>query len=82
MDKNESAIVYREMDIDNNVTILFNKEFVNVNCKRLKLEIKASELYPEGYDLNQLFVSFKERKLERDIERGSKKALKKLKKII
>lgn len=80
MDKNESAIVYREMDIDNNVTILFNKEFVNVNCKRLKLEIKASELYPEGYDLNQLFVSFKERKLERDIERGSKKALKKLKK--
>ncbi len=80
MDKNESAIVYKEKDIYNNVTILFNKEFVNVNYKRLKLEIKASELYPEGYDLNQLFVSFKERKLERDIERGSKKALKELKK--
>lgn len=80
MDKNESAIVYKEKDIYNNVTILFNKEFVSVNYKRLKLEIKASELYPEGYDLNQLFVSFKERKLERDIERGSKKALKELKK--
>lgn len=80
MDKKESAIVYKERDIYNNVTILFNKEFVSVNYKRLKLEIKASELYPEGYDLNQLFVSFKERKLERDIERGSKKALKELKK--
>lgn len=80
VDKNESAIVYKEKDIYNNVTILFNKEFVNVNYKRLKLEIKASELYPEGYDLNQLFVSFKERKLERDIERGSKKALQRLKK--
>ncbi|WP_411680639.1 endonuclease MutS2 [Clostridium thailandense] len=80
LDKNESAIVYKEKDIYNNVTILFNKEFVDINYKRLKLEIKASELYPEEYDLNQLFVSFKERKLERDIERGSKKALKKLKK--
>ncbi|AJA47056.1 endonuclease MutS2 [Clostridium pasteurianum DSM 525 = ATCC 6013] len=80
VDKNESAIVYKEKDIYNNITILFNKEFVNVNYTRLKLEIKASELYPEGYDLNQLFVNFKERKLERDIERGSKKALKKLKK--
>lgn len=80
MDKNESAIVYKERDIYNNITILFNKEFVSVNYRRLKLEIKASELYPEGYDLNQLFTSFKERKLERDIERGSKKALKELKK--
>ncbi|EJO5348224.1 endonuclease MutS2 [Clostridium botulinum] len=80
LDKNESAIVYKEKDKYNNVTILFNKEFIEVNYKRLKLEIKASELYPEGYDLNQLFVSFKERKLERDIKRGSKKALKKLKK--
>lgn len=48
--------------------------------KLKELEVKASELYPEGYDLNQLFVSFKERKLERHIERGSKKALKELKK--
>ncbi|GAA0077440.1 endonuclease MutS2 [Clostridium sp. CTA-5] len=80
LDKNESAIVYKEKDIYNNVIILFDKEFVNVNYKRLKLELKASELYPEGYDLNQLFVSFKERKLERDIERGSKKVLKELKK--
>lgn len=55
------------------MTILYNKEFIDVNYKRIKLELKASELYPEGYDLNQLFISYKERKLEKDIKRGSKK---------
>ena len=80
LDKNVSAIVYKGIDQFNNIVVLLNKEFIEVNCKRVKLEIKAEELYPEGYDLNQLFVSFKERKLERDIERGSKKALKKIRK--
>ena len=80
LENNESAIVYKERDKLNNVTVLYNKEFIEVNYKRIKLEIKASELYPEGYDLNQLFVNYKERKLERDIERGSKKALKRLQK--
>lgn len=80
LENNESAIIYKERDKLNNVIVLYNKEFVEVNYKRIKLEIMASELYPEGYDLNQLFVSYKERKLERDIERGSKKALKKIRK--
>ncbi|MBU3136832.1 endonuclease MutS2 [Clostridium gasigenes] len=80
LENNESAIVYKERDRLNNVTILYNKEFIEVNYKRIELELKASELYPEGYDLNQLFISYKERKLEKDIERGSKKALKKIKK--
>ena len=62
------------------MTVFYNKEFVKVNVSRLKLELKATELYPEGYDLNSLFVSYRERKLERDIERGSKKALKKIQK--
>ncbi|KGO13630.1 mannonate oxidoreductase [Clostridium botulinum] len=80
LQNNESAIVYKERDRLNNVTILYNKEFIDVNYKRIKLELKASELYPEGYDLNQLFISYKERKLEKDIKRGSKKALKRIKK--
>lgn len=80
LDKNESAIIYKGIDMYNNVTIFYNKEFIEVNYKRVKLELKASELYPEGYDLNQIFVSFKERKMERDIERGSKKALKEIRK--
>lgn len=80
LDKNESAIIYRGIDRFNNVTVFYNKEFIDVNYKRIKLEFTAKELYPEGYDLNQLFTSFKERKLDRDIERGSKKALKNLRK--
>ena len=80
MDKGESAIVYKERDKFNNLTVFYNKEFIEVNYKRVKLEVRAEELYPEGYDMNQLFVSFKERKLERDIERGSKKALKQIRK--
>lgn len=80
LDNNESAIVYKEIDRLNNVTVLYNDEFIEINYKRIKLDIKASQLYPADYDLSQLFVSYKERKLERDIERGSKKALKKIRK--
>lgn len=80
LDKNDSAIIYKGRDEFNNVVVLYDKEFIEVNYKRVKIELKAEELYPEGYDLNQLFVSYNDRKLERDIERGSKKALKKLRK--
>ena len=80
LDKNDSVIIYKGRDEFNNVVVLYDKEFIEVNYKRVKIELKAEELYPEGYDLNQLFVSYKDRKLERDIERGSKKALKKLRK--
>ncbi|MGN0143729.1 MAG: endonuclease MutS2, partial [Clostridium sp.] len=80
LDFNKSGIVYKEIDRFNNVTVFLDGEFKEVNYKRLKLELKRDELYPEGYDLNQIFVSYKERKLEHDIERGSKKALKKIRK--
>ncbi|MDU2122200.1 MAG: endonuclease MutS2 [Clostridium celatum] len=80
LDNNESAIVYKGLDELNNLTVFYNKEFIKVNYKRVKLELTASELYPEGYDLNQIFISYKERKFEHDIIRGSKKALKKVRK--
>ena len=82
LDYDGSGIVYKAKDKFNNIEVLFNGEFINVNVKRIKLEIKAIDLYPEGYDLDSLFVSYKNRKLERDIERGSKKALKKIQKEI
>lgn len=80
LDKNESAIVYKEINELNNIVVLYKKNFIEVNYKRVKLDVKASELYPEGYDLNQLFTSYKERKIEHDISRGSKKALKNIRK--
>ena len=80
LDKGESAIVYKEMDRFNNITVLYKKEFLEVNYKRVKLEIKREDLYPEDYDMEQLFVDYKTRKMNKDIERGSKKALNKIKK--
>ena len=80
LDKNESAIIYKEIDEFNNLVVLYKNNFIDVNYKRVKLDVKASELYPEGYDLNQLFTTYKERKLDHDIKRGSKKALKKIRK--
>ena len=80
LETKEKAIVYKEKDNLNNLIIFYNGEFREINSKRIKLDLKATELYPKDYDLNQLFVSYKERKLDHDIERGSKKVLKKLKK--
>lgn len=80
LDINKSGTVYKGINQFNNVIVFVDGDFKEINYKRLKIEFKSIELYPEGYDLNQLFVSYKERKLEHDIERGSKKALKKIKK--
>lgn len=55
-------------------------ELIKVHEKQVKIVLRAKDLYPEGYDLETLFISFKERKLDRDIERGSKKALKQIRK--
>lgn len=80
-DYKKSGLIYKPKDEFNNVTVLYDDTFIEVNIKQIKLEFKASELYPEDYDLNSLFTSFAERKLEKDIARGSKKALKKLQKM-
>ena len=82
LDKNDYGIVYKPIDKLNNIEVLYNNEFIKVNVRRTELSIKASELYPKDYDLNSLFISYKERKLEKDIQRGSKKALKKIQKEI
>ncbi len=82
LDEDEFAIVYEGVDKFNNVKVLYNEEIIDVNIKRISLNLKAIDLYPRDYDLNSLFVSYKERKLEKDIKRGSKKALKKIQKDI
>lgn len=79
-DIKDSAIVYKEKDDYNNIVVLHDKEFKTFNEKQLKLEVSAKELYPDGYDLNTLFVSYRERKVDKDIKRGSKKMLKKIRK--
>lgn len=80
LDYNDFGIVYREKDEFNNIKVLYGNKIIEANIKRLELFLEAQNLYPKDYDLNSLFTSYEERKLKRDIERGSKKALKKLQK--
>lgn len=82
LETGQDAIVYKEKDKYNNIEVMINDEFLSLNIKRVKLLAKRELLYPKDYDLNSLFVSYEKRKLERDIERGSKKTLKKIQKEI
>ncbi|UPM54594.1 endonuclease MutS2 [Gottfriedia acidiceleris] len=80
LDYDNFGIVYKEIDYFYNLIVFYNGDFFEVNEKRVSLEVKATELYPEGYDLDTLFVDYATRKLQHDIERGSKKALRKIQK--
>ncbi|HIX70977.1 MAG TPA: hypothetical protein IAA27_09640 [Candidatus Enterococcus stercoravium] len=54
--------------------VFLNDEMQQLPLRRLRLEMAASQLYPQDYDLSTLFTDFHERKFQRDIKRGSKKA--------
>lgn len=82
LEQDDFGIVYKPMDKYNNVVVFYQNEMIEMNVKRIELDIKATQLYPEGYDLDTLFTSFSERKLQHDLERGSKKALRKIQKEI
>lgn len=80
--QDDYAIVFEPSDKFNNIKLFYKGEVLEVNIKRIQLDIKANQLYPEGYDINTLFTSFQDRKLQHDLERGSKKALRKVQKEI
>lgn len=82
LEHNDFGIVYEKKDQQNNVSVFYKNEVIKQNVKRIVLEGKAVDLYPEGYDLSTLFVSYTERKFKHDMERGSKKALRKIAKEI
>ncbi|QFG00363.1 endonuclease MutS2 [Psychrobacillus glaciei] len=77
-EQDDFGIVYAKKDSLNNILVFYKNEIIKVNAKRLELEGKAIDLYPKGYDLNSLFLSYEERKFQHDMERGSKKAFKKV----
>ena len=80
LDHEESAIVYKGLDKFNNLIVYYNGEMMEVNDRRVKFEVSASELYPAGYDMTLVFMDYHVRKRERDINRGSKKMMKTLRK--
>lgn len=80
--QNDYAIVFEPKDKFNNIKLFYKDEILEVNIRRIELDIKATQLYPEGYDVNTLFTSYQDRKLDHDLKRGSKKALRKVQKEI
>ncbi|MHC5227306.1 endonuclease MutS2 [Enterococcus sp. LJL99] len=79
-EKNKIGLVYERMIGTQMVKIYLNQEMIMVHQKKLKLEQPGQELYPDNYDLDSLFEEYKVRKKRRDLERGSKKAYKELRK--
>lgn len=82
LDEGDTGLIYEGQDQFNNVTVLYRDAFLKLNHKKVQLEMSWDELYPEGYDLDQLFTDYETRKTARDLERGSKKALRKVEKEI
>lgn len=78
LDVNEEGLVYEQHALKQTITVFYQGEMHEIVPKRLKLLLPATSLYPSDYDLDTLFTSYAERKLSHDIERGSKKALKKI----
>ena len=71
------GLVYQD-DEQEKVQVYVEGERIDVLRRRIRLLARREELYPQDYDLEQLFTDFHERKQERDLLRGSKKAHKRL----
>ena len=63
------GIVVEPADLNGNVLVQIKKEKILVNQKRLKLKVKAEELYPKDYDFSILFDSVETRKKRHQMER-------------
>lgn len=75
----KKGLVYEDTGSDN-VSVYIEEHLVEVPRQRIQLVMAAYELYPEDYDLENLFTDYQTRKMQRDLERGSKKAQKQLNK--
>ncbi len=74
---NHSLVFQHKID-EYKVVVFRDGKYDEVNEKRVSLDQRREVLYPHGYDLDQLFISFKKRKLEKDIRKGRFKDLKEL----
>ena len=55
--------------------VQIQKEKYRINRKRLKLKVKAEELYPEDYDFSILFDTVENRKARHKMSKGWQKDL-------
>ena len=74
---NASLIFDHKID-EEKVIVFKDGKYDEVHEKRVTLDKRREILYPQGYDLDQLFISFKRRKLDKDIRKGRFKNIKEL----
>ncbi len=64
-----TGIVYQSTDSKGDVGVMVKKKKLTINHKRLRLNIKGEELYPEDYDLDIVFETKENRKKKHQLER-------------
>jgi len=74
----DHRLIFEHNIEEKTVTLFRDGTYEEMNEKRITLDKRAETLYPVGYDLDQLFISFKSRKLEKDIKKGRFKNLEEL----
>jgi dsDNA-specific endonuclease/ATPase MutS2 len=73
------VLVYSTDEFTGKVTVFHDNQMIEVDADDLTLVFSAETLYPVGYNMDQLFRTFKDRKLEKDIDKGRFKNLQELK---
>ncbi|MFT9596479.1 endonuclease MutS2 [Mesobacillus sp.] len=63
LSRGELGVIFRGPDSQGNYLVQVRDGKIEVNYKRLKLNLPASELYPEDYDFSIIFESKEHRKL-------------------
>ncbi|MFS1513680.1 endonuclease MutS2 [Chengkuizengella sp. SCS-71B] len=63
------GIVYKPMNEVGDVVVMIKGEKKVLNHKRMKLHIKAEELYPENYDFDIIFETKENRKVRNQLSR-------------
>lgn len=66
---NDVGIVSNIDDEKGNILVLVKDENVEINHKRVKLIVSASELYPEDYDFSIIFDTVSNRKLRNQMKK-------------
>lgn len=76
LETNATGLFYEA--VEQQARILLEDGWQEVPLRRLKLVLSAQELYPQDYEVENLFTDFHEQKFQRDLARGSKKTHKEL----
>ncbi|KAB2862864.1 MAG: endonuclease MutS2, partial [Exiguobacterium chiriqhucha] len=82
LETDQVGLVYAMDESLRQVTVYVDGVFSEQPLRRVRREAKALDLYPAGYDLETLFIDYRDRKEAHDFARGSKKALRRVEKEI